>query len=93
MRIALEQGFQPDFISSDLAMTNLHSITFDLPLPPGVTGDLFMQRLVLLPGPTGAIGPQGVTGVTGPTGDVGPQGVTGSTGPSGEVGATGAGAA
>jgi dihydroorotase len=31
MRIALEQGFEPDFISSDLAMTNLHSITFDLP--------------------------------------------------------------
>ena len=31
MKRALEQGFQPDYISSDLAMTNLHSITFDLP--------------------------------------------------------------
>jgi len=31
MKLALEQGFQPDYISSDLAMTNLHSITFDLP--------------------------------------------------------------
>ena len=31
MKLALEQGFQPDYISSDLAMVNLHSITFDLP--------------------------------------------------------------
>jgi dihydroorotase len=31
MKLALDQGFQPDYISSDLAMTNLHSITYDLP--------------------------------------------------------------
>ncbi len=31
MKRALEQGFHPDYISSDLAMVNLHSITFDLP--------------------------------------------------------------
>ena len=31
MKLALEQEFEPDYISSDLAMTNLHSITFDLP--------------------------------------------------------------
>jgi dihydroorotase len=31
MKRALEQGFQPDYISSDLATTNLHSITYDLP--------------------------------------------------------------
>ena len=31
MKKALEQGFYPDYISSDLAMVNLYSITFDLP--------------------------------------------------------------
>jgi dihydroorotase len=31
MKVALEQGFIPDFISTDLAMPNLHHITIDLP--------------------------------------------------------------
>jgi len=31
MRSALEQGFYPDYISTDLAMPNLHNVTFDLP--------------------------------------------------------------
>jgi dihydroorotase len=31
IRRALDQGFSPDFISTDLAMPNLHHITFDLP--------------------------------------------------------------
>ena len=31
MKRALDQGFYPDYISSDLAMVNLYSITFDLP--------------------------------------------------------------
>lgn len=31
MKAALEQGFIPDYISTDLAMPNLHHIVFDLP--------------------------------------------------------------
>ena len=31
MRAAFEQGFLPDYISTDLAATNLNSIVFDLP--------------------------------------------------------------
>jgi dihydroorotase len=31
MRPALDQGFLPDYISTDLAMPNLHHVTFDLP--------------------------------------------------------------
>jgi dihydroorotase len=27
----VDQGFHPDYISTDLAMTNLHSIVYDLP--------------------------------------------------------------
>ncbi len=31
MKAALDQGFFPDFISTDLAMPNLHNVVFDLP--------------------------------------------------------------
>lgn len=31
MRRALDQGFSPDYISTDLAMPNLHHLTYDLP--------------------------------------------------------------
>jgi len=31
MKHAMEQGYLPDYISTDLAMTNLHSIVYDLP--------------------------------------------------------------
>jgi dihydroorotase len=31
MKQAVELGFHPDYISTDLAMTNLHSIVYDLP--------------------------------------------------------------
>jgi len=30
MKLSLEQGFEPDYISNALAMTNVHSITYDL---------------------------------------------------------------
>jgi dihydroorotase len=31
MKAAIDQGFAPDYISSDLASVNIHSVTFDLP--------------------------------------------------------------